>query len=183
MVGPLGHYGAALLAASVIVYGLRRKEGLLFTLFVLLAAMLPDVDTPLPWFVHHGVTHTIAFGVGVAVVGGLLVTASFVVYQRVTGRYPGEPTAGRVLTLAVPGLFVGVLSHLAADALTILPPGTLPIRPFWPVVARPVRFELLAPFSHASNVSLLLVGGAAWALAFATARPTRDPEGRLKKSS
>jgi len=155
---PTGHYGVALLVAAPAAFVLGRRAGTLFSTFVLLAAVLPDVDKHVRGVEHHGVTHTVAFAVAAGLVAGLLAAALLVAYVRVEGPARSDRVTPRSLfAWAAAGAFIGVVSHVAADVLVVLP-DTQPVSPFWPLSERKLQIELLLIGAPARNLALLTAG-------------------------
>ncbi len=155
---PLGHFGVALVFAAPIVYGLGRKAGTVYALVVLLAAMAPDLDLYLPYVAHHGLTHTFAFAVATALVGGSIATVLVLLYHRAAGppRF-SFLTPRHVFLYTTLALFTGVASHVVADIFVVLP-GTQPISPFWPVNVRHFHIKLI-PLGAPLRNGLLFLGG------------------------
>jgi membrane-bound metal-dependent hydrolase YbcI (DUF457 family) len=163
---PTGHYGVALLLAAPVAFFLGRRAGTVFSAFVILVAVLPDLDKHLPVVTHHGVTHTFLF----AAVGGVLVggaaAAAYWAYLAVSdaSRWPNfRPT--RVFVWATAGAFLGISGHVTADVLVLLP-GRQPISPFWPVFERKLTVEVLPLGAPVRNLALLTLGLAAQAAAY-----------------
>ncbi|WP_440006697.1 metal-dependent hydrolase [Halomicrococcus sp. SG-WS-1] len=155
---PTGHYGVALLVSAPAAFVLGRRAGTVFSAFVLLTAVLPDVDKHVPGVRHHGVTHTLLFGVASGVVVGLLATGLLVTYVRFAGPVRSSRlTARNAFEWAAAGAFLGVLSHVTADVLVVLP-GTQPVSPFWPLFERKITVETIPLGAPARNLALLVVG-------------------------
>jgi len=162
---PAGHYGVAMLFAVPIPFVLGRRTGTVVSAFVLVAALLPDLDNHLPYVTHHGVTHTFLFAAVAGVVGGALATAAFVAYVRVAGEpRSSRLTAKTVFAWAAVGLFLGTSAHVVADVLVLLP-GTQPVSPFWPVFERKLHVEVFDLGAPVRNLLFLLAGLAAQAVA------------------
>lgn len=155
---PAGHYGIAMLLATPVAFFLGRRAGTVFSAFVLLVAVLPDLDKHLPFVTHHGVTHTFLF----AALGGFAIgTLAAVVYRgyiavSATSRWP-DLHLKRVFVWATTGAFFGIASHVMADVLVLLP-GKQPISPFWPVFDRKLTIEVIPLGAPVRNVGILLVG-------------------------
>ena len=158
---PTGHYGVALLVAAPVAAFLGRRSGTVFSTFVLLVALLPDLDRHVPGVVHHGVTHTFLFAAVAAVVIGALGGATYWAYvaSPATPRWPNL-SPGRVFVWATAGAFLGISSHVVADVLVLLP-GTQPVSPFWPVFNRKLTYEVVPLGAPVRNLALLLAGFAA----------------------
>jgi inner membrane protein len=124
--------------------------GLCMSMVAVAVCRLPDLDHDYTWLTHRGPTHTVWFVAGVAV----LITA---------GCYAGlsvVPVNLPVLPLALlfgATVFLGLLSHLFADALTVGRDNHA-IRPFYPVSPHPFRLGLVRADSRFAN-ALLLIGG------------------------
>ncbi|WP_435180702.1 metal-dependent hydrolase [Halorussus sp. AFM4] len=155
---PAGHYGVALLVAAPVAAFLGRKAGTVFSTFVLLVAVLPDIDKHVPGVVHHGVTHTFLFAAVAAVVVGALAGAAYWAYV-VSPATPRWPTLSpkRVFVWATVGTFLGVAGHIVADVLVLLP-GTQPVSPFWPVFNRKLHYEIVPLGAPVRNLALLAAG-------------------------
>lgn len=155
---PLGHLGMALLFAAPVAVLLDRKTATGFSLFVLVTALLPDVDTYVPFLTHHGATHTIAFAVVAGPVGGLLIAGGLVALRAATDSAALRrlsPT--RVFLLGGLAVSVGALSHVVSDLLVVLP-GTEPIPLFWPVVGEKYEIAVVHLGGPVRNAGLF-VGG------------------------
>lgn len=140
----LGHYGAAMLAYVPVVRVLgphRRWLAIGGLLLTLLASRLPDLDQRIPFLPHRGPTHTIWFALAVGCAGVAALDAVATIDDLV------------VLALAAGTPFLGVGSHLVADAIT--PAG---IRPFWPVWSRSVAVGLVRAENGIANQVLFLAG-------------------------
>lgn len=170
-----GHYGAALLLTAPLSFVLGWPGGAVFSAVVLATTMLPDVDTRLSSVRHRGITHTLAFAVGVGLVGSLVGAVGWHVLVALDpglvgpiGPFPRQDVGSSVggAALFVGGSsFLGCVSHLAADALT---PGEGPnaMRPLWPLSPRVIRLGVADVDSPTWNWGLLLVGLLAQAVAF-----------------
>jgi inner membrane protein len=111
---------------------------------------LPDLDHDYSWLAHRGPAHTIWFATGVA---ALVVAGGYAGLSMIPVTLPALPLA--VLLGAT--VFLGLLSHLFADALTV-GRGTHAIRPFHPVSPHPFRLGLVRADSRVVNSLLLVVG-------------------------
>jgi len=162
---PAGHYGVAMLFAVPIPFVLGRRSGTAVSAFVLVAALLPDLDNHIPHLTHHGVTHTFLFAAVAGVAGGALAAGAFVAYVRTAGEPRSTRLAAKtVFTWGAVGLFVGVSAHVVADVLVLLP-GTQPVSPFWPVFGRKLHVEVFDLGAPIRNLGFLTAGLAAQALA------------------
>ncbi|WP_137286635.1 metal-dependent hydrolase [Halorussus salinisoli] len=163
---PTGHYGVALILAAPFAFFLGRKTGTVFSSFVLLTAVLPDLDKHLPVVTHHGVTHTFLFAVVAGIAVGAVGAAAFWAYvaSSATSRW-SNLTPKQVFTWATAGAFLGVASHVVADVLVLLP-GTQPVSPFWPVFDRKLSVEVVPLGAPVRNAVLLVAGFVAQTLAF-----------------
>lgn len=161
---PLGHFGTALLFAAPVaaLLGSRTQTG--FTVYVLFAAWLPDLDKHVAGLTHHGITHTVTFGViaGVAVgavAAGGVAAAGTATDSGVAERF--DPA--RVFAFVALGLFLGVASHVTADVLVLLP-GTQPVSPFWPLGDQSYQVEMVDLGAPVRNGGLLVLGTVAHAV-------------------
>jgi inner membrane protein len=154
-----GHYGAALLAYAPLGFGALAlgfpTAGVGGAVLALALAMVPDWDQRIPGITHRGVTHTVYFAAGVAVVTGLL------------GAGMGISVSdGRALVTAGAGLFgattgaVAILAHIGADALT--PMGVTPLGEDGPHIS----YGVCRADSTLGNYGLLAVGITGAVLAF-----------------
>lgn len=86
------------------------RLSLAFVGVVLLTVMVPDVDLYLPGVVHHGITHTVLFVGGVALLGGAVVAhLAGPTLRRWWRRDAGEePSATAVYLFVAGGLLLGV---------------------------------------------------------------------------
>ena len=152
-----GHRGMALLFAAppsvlLILATGNPGAGLPFTALAFMVAMLPDTDQKIPFVKHRGITHTIVFAVVVALIGGVLLFQAI----RIVLPWRDLP-AGLLFGYAASALFVGVLSHLFADSLTV-GSGDYAIHPFWPISDHEARLGLTTASSAVWNVALLAAG-------------------------
>ena len=152
-----GHRGVALLLMAPLTASFGFI-GLFMGMVAVAVCRLPDIDHDYTWLTHRGPTHTVWFATGVAV----SVTA---------GGYAGlsiVPIDLLVLPLAVllgATVFLGLISHLFADALTIGRDAHA-IRPFHPLSLHPFRLGLVRADSPLANSLLLVVGVLFQGLAF-----------------
>jgi len=144
-----GHRGAALvlMAPLTAAFGV---PGLVMSMVAVAVCRLPDIDHDYAWLAHRGQTHTIWFASGVAA----LVVAGGYAWRSVL---PVDLPAFLLALLLGVTVFLGLLSHLFADALTV-GRGTHAIRPFHPLSPHPCRLGLVRADSEFAN-TLLLVGG------------------------
>ncbi|OYR57093.1 metal-dependent hydrolase [Halorubrum halodurans] len=147
-----GHVGAALAAYAPVGFGLAAVAGLELAagagVVAAWTAMLPDLDTRIPFVKHRGITHTVWFALAVGVAFGL-----------VGGAVGLEGGSAAALGFAALGFALGagtVVSHLLADAIT--PMG---IRPYAPVRGDHYTLDLVAAANPVANYVLLVLGGAA----------------------
>ena len=144
-----GHRGAALvlMAPLTAVFGVL---GLGMSMVAVAVCRLPDIDHNYVWLTHRGPTHTIWFAIGVA---ALVVAGGYAWLSILPVDLPALLLA---LLLGVT-VFLGLLSHLFADGLTV-GRGTQAIRPFHPLSPHPCRLGLVRADSRLAN-ALLFVGG------------------------
>lgn len=144
-----GHRGVALLlmAPLTAIFG---PIGICMSMVAVAVCRLPDLDHDYIWLTHRGPTHTIWFATGVAV---LVIAGSYAGLSMLPIDLPALPIA--VLLGAT--VFLGLISHLFADALTVGRDAHV-IRPFYPLSPHPFRFGLVRADSRLAN-SLFLVGG------------------------
>ena len=158
---PIGHLALALLFALPAWVLWDGRTGAAFVGFVLAAATLPDVDMVLMRagapVKHHGVTHTLVFVVGVAIVAGVVALALFRPMLRRWWRLTEDETvrAGTIELFVAGGLLLGGVSHLIGDMLAS--DGYEPIEPLWPVVGAEVEFPVAHYTSPWLNGVLLVV--------------------------
>ena len=153
-----GHRGAALLlmAPLTAVFGVI---GIGMSVVAVAVCRLPDLDHDYSWLAHRGPTHTIWFASAVA---GLVSVGSYAGLSMLPVTLPAFPLA----LLLGATVFLGLLSHLFADALTV-GRDTHAIRPFHPLFPHPFRLGLVRADSRRAN-TLLLAGGVLFqGLAFA----------------
>jgi inner membrane protein len=155
-----GHYGMALLVyapvGAVALATGHDSVALIGWAGTLALAKLPDVDRDLVLVSHRGVTHTLAFGLAVALaLAGIAVA--------VAGGNPADAPVTVALGFAIGGLAVG--SHLLADVLT---PSGVPL--LWPLSSRSYTLNVARADSVVANYLLLALGIAATvAVLFGTA--------------
>jgi inner membrane protein len=144
-----GHRGAALvlMAPLTATFGL---VGLGMSALAVAVCRLPDLDHDYTWLAHRGPTHTVWFASAVA---GLVSVGSYAGLSMLPIALPALPLA----LLLGATVFLGLLSHLFADALTVGRDAHA-IRPFHPLFPHPFRLGLVRADSRRAN-SLLLAGG------------------------
>ena len=155
---PIGHFGMALLFAAPVaaVFHPRAQTG--FTVYTLMAAWLPDFDMYIPGLVHAGITHTVMFAVVAGIAGGALAAVVvFVAREWISEGFVEQFDPTRVFAFVGVGLFIGVISHLVADIL-ILVPGTRPVSPFWPISNQIYQFGITSLGAPVRNAVMILVG-------------------------
>jgi inner membrane protein len=86
--------------------------GLCMSVVAVAVCRLPDIDHDYTWLTHRGPTHTIWFVAGIAV---LVAAGGYAGLSIVPIDLPVLPVAG----LLGATVFIGLISHLFADALTV----------------------------------------------------------------
>ncbi len=160
MVDVMGHFAMALLWALPAWFVWDGRVSLTLILLTAGTAMLPDVDLVLQGVLpitHHGITHTVVFVVGVALVAGAIVEYAFGSYLRRTWlSAQGYVVSERALfALVASALTLGGFSHLFADLLSA-PDIAPPIAPLWPVYDQPIIVDVIYYNSPWWNVGLLI---------------------------
>lgn len=170
---PLGHFGMAILFAAPVAALLHPRTQTGFSVYVILTALLPDLDNYVTGLVHHGVTHTFAFGVVAGLVGGALAAVAVAASQKLTGEGLVEQFDPiRVFAFVALGLFIGVSSHVVGDVLILLP-GTQPVSPFWPIGEQTYQVGITHLGAPVRNAVLILVGLAIHAIISWRASPKK----------
>ncbi|MFB6128947.1 MAG: metal-dependent hydrolase [Halorhabdus sp.] len=148
MVDVLGHVAIGLLAATPAWFLWDRRVSGAFVAFVLTTVMLPDVDLYVPGVAHHGVTHTVVFGVLVSLSGGaVLAMGATQTLSRWWRRDEGRRVSWAGLYVFVAGgLLVGGLSHVFADMLSTAAVER-PVEPFWPFFRKPFSLYAIQHYS------------------------------------
>jgi len=144
-----GHHGIALLLMLPLT-GLFGIVGFSMSMIAVAVCRLPDLDHDYDWLPHRGPTHTVWFALGV---GAVTCTGLYVGLLAAPISFPAWPLA----LLAGTTVFLGVISHLLADALTV-GRGDHAVRPFYPITSASLRFGLFRSNSKVWN-STLLFGG------------------------
>lgn len=185
MVDVMGHVAMAALWALPAWYLWDARPSLAFVGLVLATAMLPDVDLllrdVLPGVHHHGVTHTVVFVVGVALVAGVLAARALMPAIERWWIRSGSQAVPRldVYAFVTGGLLLGGLSHLFADMLSA-PDISQPVEPFWPFFDKPVSVDLIYYSSPVWNLGLLTVAALLHAVvAYADIEPLAGSSGLL----
>lgn len=137
------------------------RTSLSFVAFVLATSNLPDVDLTvralgLPVH-HHGVTHTVVFVLGIAVVaGGLLTAVLSQILRRWWHATEGEDVNEETIYAFVTGgLALGGLGHLLADVLAR--DWAEPVEPFWPFLQTAIEIGVVSYDSFWVNLGMLVV--------------------------
>lgn len=161
MVQLLGHYAVGLLFALPAWILWDGRTSLAFIAFVLATSRLPDIDLTLQALglpvKHHGVTHTVVFVLGSAVVAGFLLTAVLSpLLRRWWQTSEGEDVNRETIYAFVAGgLTLGGLGHLLADALAS--DWAEPIEPFWPILQTSIEIGIVSYDSIWANLGLLII--------------------------
>lgn len=161
MVQPLGHVAVGLLFALPAWILWDGRTSLAFVAFVVATSRLPDVDLFLQGLglpvKHHGVTHTVVFVLGFAVVAGFALTAVLSPVLRRWWRTSENEDVNRetIYAFVTGGLALGGLSHLLADALAA--DWAEPIEPFWPVLQTSFEIGVVSYDHFWANLGLLVV--------------------------
>lgn len=144
-----GHRGAALvlMAPLTATFGI---VGLGMSALAVAVCRLPDLDHDYSWLAHRGPTHTIWFASAFA---GLASVGSYAGLSMLPVTLPTLPLA----LLLGATVFLGLLSHLFADALTV-GRDTHAIQPFHPLFPHSFRLGLVQADSLFGNYLLLLSG-------------------------
>ncbi len=160
MVKLMGHLAMGLLWAAPAWLLWDGQVSLAFVALVLSTTMLPDVDLllrdVLPGVHHHGVTHTLLFGLLVSAVVGALVTR----YGRaIAGRW--WPRVERlpqatVFVFVTAAFLLGSYSHIFSDMLSA-PDVAQPVEPLWPLWNKPLSLDVAYYSSIWWNAGLLAV--------------------------
>lgn len=157
---PPGHIGGALVMSAPFVRVLGPRQSLWFAAFAVFGGRLPDIDTTLP-IPHHGITHTIIFVVASSLVLGIVAAAIVEWYPPAAVATATLSLSSRtVFVLTVGGLFVGGISHIILDILSV---GTAianpkPLHPLWPLHSRRVGLALIPVRAAYTNFGLLAIG-------------------------
>lgn len=161
MVDVMGHFAMALLWASPAWIVWDGRVSLAFVGFALATAMLPDVDLVLQGIAgvdHHGVTHTVVFVLGVALIAGAVV--EYGLHSRLERAWSldeGDALSSRSLfAFAFSAFAVGGLSHVFADMLSA-PDIAQAVEPLWPLYRQSVGIDLIWYNSVWWNAGLLAV--------------------------
>jgi inner membrane protein len=152
-----GHRGVALLLMAPLT-AMFGPIGFCMSMVAVAVCRLPDIDHDYTWLTHRGPTHTIWFATGVA---ALVTAGGYAGLSIVPVNLPRLPLA----LLFGATVFLGLLSHLFADALTV-GRNSHAIRPFNPLSPHPLRFGLVRADSRFANSFLLAAGGVFQAMAF-----------------
>jgi len=138
-----GHRGAALqlMAPLTAAFGVI---GIGMSVVAVAVCRFPDIDHDYSWLAHRGLTHTIWFAI---VVAGVVVAGGYAALSMIPVALPVLPLALLLGTT----VFLGLLSHLFADGLTI-GRGTHAIRPFHPLSSHSLRLGLVRADSRLANL-------------------------------
>jgi inner membrane protein len=132
--------------------------GIFMSMVTVAVCRFPDIDHNYTWLPHRGPTHTIWFAAGIAL---LITAAGYAGLSVVPVHLPVLPLA----LLLGATVFLGLISHLFADALTI-GKNSHAIRPFNPLSPHSLRFGLVRADSRLANSFLLAAGVLFQAIAF-----------------
>lgn len=162
MVEPIGHAAMALVVATPAWLLWGRRPALTFAALTQVTALLPDLDLILedyfvhPLLQHHGVTHTVPFGLLVGVAVG--VVAAYVLTPVLNAhRLIHSDSISRETTFvfATSAFWAGGLSHVFVDLLSAAPDAA--IAPLWPFYRETVVINVFAYDSTPVNLGLVLV--------------------------
>lgn len=147
-----GHIGLALVftAPFSLIAGMTGARAWMLLIYApaLILALAPDNDVHMPLVKHRGITHTLIFGVPLA----LLVGTGFGVLAAANSD---SPALG--IGLGVMAGLAGFASHLVADALTVAS-GKYGLNPLWPFSNWEFRIGVTKSDSLIWNQSMLLIG-------------------------
>lgn len=157
-----GHFGIVLAVASLIVAVEPTPIGVVIAAIAVVVEPLPDRDQNIKQVAHRGFSHTLGFALLVATVTGG--TAAAVAHIALT-QFPAlsSTTFGvvfapaRVGGVIAAGTFLGILSHLAGDVITV-GTGDYGVQPLWPLSRWEVPIGLCRADSTLGNY-MLLAGG------------------------
>lgn len=161
MVDVSGHFAMALLFAAPAWFLWGRRGSIAFAAFTFVTAMLSDSDLVLghvlPGVHHHGVTHTVFFVTLASVIAGAVV-ARFLTSRFEASRWVRSDDIDRetVFVFATAGFLTGSTSHLVADILSA-PDIAPPLKPLWPLYAKPIVVDVIYYDSPTWNFGLLAV--------------------------
>jgi hypothetical protein len=161
MVGLFGHLAMALLFALPAWILWDGRTGGAFVAFVVATSTLPDLDLVLQSLglpvKHHGVTHTLVFVVGFAVVAGSVAVAVLRPTLKRWWRLTEDETIpkGTIYLFVTGGLTLGGLSHLFGDLLVA--DWAEPIEPLWPFVGAEIEIGVAHYTTPWLNGVLLVV--------------------------
>jgi inner membrane protein len=159
-----GHHGVTLLIGSIFVAVFGVVYGLLALGVMLKIDMLPDIDQRCQ-LRHRGVTHTLAFSLGVSItIAGAIafpldVAQSAAVQRGLISGPLISPTAVWVFIFGT--VSGGLIGHIMADVLSV--GGGMKVRPFWPM-NKPIALGLWKANSERGNQILLGIGAMAMCL-------------------
>lgn len=159
---PIGHLAIGLLLSAPFVLALPPRTGTRFTVFALVASVVPDLDVFLPYVHHHGVTHTFGFALALGA-GGLLLFVGASALLSAVG-VGSTVLFRRVFVYYSFALALGTVGHVLADSLMLLTT-TQPVSPLWPVSGIAVQTETLHYGNTGRNLGLFGVGLGAHAVA------------------
>ena len=162
-----GHFGIGFAIAAIAIAAGGPVVGGLFGGAVVATSLLPDKDHTLPFISHRGFTHTVAFGL---VVGIFLAVPVFFGLRALATRVDLAATLPATYSVLVEpsivaglvggGAALGVIGHVAGDALTV-GSGTYGVRPLWPLSRWEFRLGLCRADNMIANYGLLGAGVAA----------------------
>lgn len=185
----IGHAGMALAWAAplAIILGIAASPLLAAgaAMIALSVASLPDtIDFSTELITHRGGTHTVWFGFIVAIIAGLVVMGGLSVATDSAAAIPDSPSVTAALsalpspvvggTIAAVSAFLGVASHLFADALTVGRGSNL-IRPLWPISNRELYYGFTKYDNYWWNYSLFAAGVLCQIVVFAILVQTTQP--------
>lgn len=157
---PPGHIGGALLVSIPFIIKFGPRRALLFATLAVVGGRVPDMDTVLS-IPHHGITHTLIFAVASSI--ALAIVAALIVEKYTPAGVVADNlglSSRDLLVVAGGALFVGQVSHLVLDMLSV---GTAvtepaPLYPLWPFRSRGVAWAVIPVRSDYTNFGLLAVG-------------------------
>ena len=163
-----GHFGMSLIWAAGVALAAPPLLAAPLAFVLVATEPIPDRDMKISWIDHRGFSHTVWAGVLVAfLLGGIVVGAWVLLRQRAVALtvlpqpiLEASPTPPVIFAVVATGTFLGYLSHISADMITV-GEGYYGVQPFMPFTEWESGIQLCKAASPLWNRFLFSLGSVA----------------------